>query len=195
VGDELGFIHQQVKKTPDTTVVVDTTVQLMHEFHVAPENVIFDIGGGGKEHADRMRRNGHNVRTVAFGESVTAEKRRGMTPLEHRKLQDEERYVYLNRRAEMYGSLSEAINPKSGTVYGIPSRMAELHRQLNPIPKEYDKEGRLYLPPKNKPSGVQNSNVKTLIEILGHSPDEADSAVLCYYGVTKKARKTRAGAI
>ena len=135
------------------------------------------------------------MRTVAFGESVTADKRRGLTPLEIRKMQDEERYVFLNRRAEMYGMLSEAVNPKSGIIYGIPGRMSELHRQLYPFPKLYDKEGRLYLPPKNKPPGVQNSNVKTLIEILGHSPDEADSAVLCYYGIRHKPRRSKAGVV
>ncbi len=195
VGDNLGFIFQRSMKTADTSVIVDITLGLMREYGVSAENVIFDRGGGGKEHADRMRRDGYNIRTVAFGESVVPEKKRGMTTLEHRKLEDEEKYAYFNRRSEMYGLLSRAINPDDGMIFGIPREMSELIKQLQPIPKIYDKEGRLWLPPKNKPPGQDNSTVKTLIEMIGHSPDEADSAVLCYYGLIHKGRRARAGAV
>lgn len=210
VGDRLGFIFQRSEKTADTSVITDVTLGIMREYGVSPENVLFDRGGGGKEHADRMRRNGYNVRTVAFGEKVVPEKKRGMTPLEQRKLQDEDRYAYFNRRSEMYGLLSRAIDPESEgkskgemisrkekpkEVYGIPRSMVELHKQLRPIPKIYDKEGQLWLPPKNKPPGSDKSTVKTLVEMIGHSPDEADSAVLCYYGLIRRGRRIKAGAV
>ena len=195
VGDSLGFIFQRSEKTADTSVITDITPGIMREYGISPENVIFDRGGGGTEHADRMRKDGYNVRTVAFGEKVIPERKRGLTPLEHKKLQDEERYAYFNRRSEMYGLLSRAINPDDGAVYGIPRCMVELHKQLRPIPKIYDKEGQLWLPPKNKPPGSDKSTVKTLVEMIGHSPDEADSAVLCYYGLIHKGKRIRAGAV
>jgi hypothetical protein len=145
---------------------------------------------------------------VFFGEKVIPERKRGLTPLEHRKLQDEERTTYFNRRSEMYGLLSRAIDPESEgesettssrtkpkEVYGIPQSMVELHKQLRPIPKIYNGEGQLWLPPKNKPPGSDKSTVKTLIEMIGHSPDEADSAVLCYYGLIRKGKRIRAGAV
>jgi len=79
VGDEHGFIEQINKKTIDTSVIVDVTVRLMREYGVTPENVLFDRGGGGKQHADSLRRSGYNVRTVGFGETVTPERRSGET--------------------------------------------------------------------------------------------------------------------
>lgn len=216
VGDKLGFIFQRSERTADTSVITGTTLGIMRDYSISPENVLFDRGGGGKEHADRMRKNGYNVRTVAFGEKVIPERKRGLTTLEHRKLQDEERYAYFNRRSEMYGLLSRAIDPEHTdgleklesemgialkttrnpkVVYGIPRSMVELHKQLRPIPKIYDQEGKLWLPPKNKPPGSDKSTVKTLIEMIGHSPDEADSAVLCYYGLIHKGRRIKAGAV
>jgi hypothetical protein len=208
VGDALGFIFQVSKKTPDTTIITGDTLGLMNAYGASPENVLFDRGGGGKQHADRLREMGYNVRTVFFGEKVIPERKRGLTPLEHRKLQDEERTTYFNRRSEMYGLLSRAIDPESEgesettssrtkpkEVYGIPQSMVELHKQLRPIPKIYNGEGQLWLPPKNKPPGSDKSTVKTLIEMIGHSPDEADSAVLCYYGLIRKGKRIRAGAV
>ena len=39
----------------------------MTEYNVPAEKVFFDSGGGGQEHADRLRSHGHEVQTVAFG--------------------------------------------------------------------------------------------------------------------------------
>jgi hypothetical protein len=195
VGDSLGFIKQIVKRTADTSVIVGDTIALLQEYKVDPVNVLFDRGGGGKEHADIMRREGYAVRTVGFGETVTPEKKRGLTTLETRKLEDEERYTYFNRRAEMYGLLSNVLDPaRNEAGFGIPEEMVDLMDQMRVIPKLYDKEGRLWLPPKHKPPTSDSSTVKTMIDMIGHSPDELDSAVLCYYGLVKKARRPRAGA-
>jgi len=200
VADSLGLIHQTGMKTPDTTEIVDKTLSLMREFAVSAENVLFDRGGGGYEHACQMRKMGYNVRTVGFGESVMPELKRGLTPLEQRKLQKEEQYAYCNRRAEMYGVLSHAVNPirrgdEKMLVYGIPRTMTDLVAQLRVIPKLTDPEGRLWLPPKHKSPKTDNAKTKTMHELIGHSPDEADSAVLAYYGIIRKTFKARAGVI
>ncbi len=195
VGDSLGFIRSFSRKTDDTSVIEDDVIRVMREYGISAERVLFDRGGGGKQIADRMRRNGYNVRTVGFGESAIPEKRRGVVQLDQRKLEQEVRYAYINRRAEMYSLLSDAINPVNGTVYGIPRRMIDLANQLRPIPRLYDKEGRLWLPPKNKPPGSDRSTVKTMQEMIGRSPDDADSAVLCYFGQVRSIHRPKAGAV
>jgi len=93
----------------------------------------------------------------------------------------------------MYGLLSRGIDPNYGRVYGIPREMIELRRQLSLVPRIYDREGRLWLPPKNKPPGRETGATETLIDIIGRSPDEADSAVLCYYALVRPQRRVKAG--
>lgn len=201
--DELGLIALRSKKTPDTNQIYGAAIAFMEEYKVKPENVYFDRGGGGKQHVDRLRANGCKVNSVGFGESLIPERKRGMTPLTVRKEYDEERYIYKNRRAEMYGLLSIAIDPISkdkdakerSKVFALPKGLLEqfspgkksLRHQLCKIPRVYDGEGRLMLPPKNKPN--PNSKEKTLVELIGHSPDEADALVLAIYG--QRGRKRR----
>jgi hypothetical protein len=125
---------------------------------------MFDRGGGGKQHADRMRAMGYPVRTVAFGEAVTPDIRRGLRRIDERVEAQEERYVYLNRRAEMYGTLRELIDPaRDVPVFALPAEYTVLRRQLSPIPLMFDAEGRLKLPPKNRTSA--ESNITTLTEL------------------------------
>src|SRR6185369_2255459 len=102
--DEYGLIFLLSMKTPDTSVVPTKTLELMRRFNLQAEQVCFDRGGG-KEHADRLRRGGYNVRTVAFGESIMMDPKRGMRQMEERVENREDRYAYFNRRAEMYGAL------------------------------------------------------------------------------------------
>jgi len=40
----------------------------------------------------------------------------------------------------------------------------------------------MYLPPKRK---VPNSRVQTMIDLCGHSPDEADALALAVYGLSR----------
>jgi len=194
VADSLGLIKQIQRKTKDTSQIVHETIAIAREYGVPFENVVFDRGGGGKQLADMMRNIGYNVRTVGFGESVTPDKRRGMVTLDRRKLEEEDRFSYVNRRAEMYGLLARAIDPGEGQVYGIPKEMTDLIDQLKVIPKLYD-NGKLWLPPKHKSPKTDNSNMKTMTELVGHSPDEADSAVMAYYCIIHKAYKPRAGVL
>ena len=170
----------------------------MKKHRVKPQRVMFDRGGGGKEHADIMRRDGYYVQTVAFGTPTSPEKKRGVTSLVKRKEEDEERYVYKNRRAQMYGVLSRLLNPEGTSLcetkgFGIPVECAEVRKQLSPIPRLLDGEGRLYLPPKRRLN--RDSNELTLTEIIGHSPDEADSLALAVYGIFCQPAKPTATAV
>lgn len=194
--DKLGLMHLLSLKTPDTSTIPAQTIALLNTFHLSPEKCFFDRGGGGKQHADRLRTLGYDVQTVAFGETVTQELKRGMTLFPERKELQEEKYVYKNRRAQMYGELSLLLDPqfdvstglpKREITFALPRRYTELRRQLAPVPKWYDDEGRLFLPPKQrKPGLVNEQKTKTMIDLIGCSPDEADALVLAVYGLQVK---------
>lgn len=191
--DYHGLVDLVSRPTPDTNVIVREAIDFMHAHCVRPEKLMFDRGGGGKQHADRMRAMGYPVRTVAFGEAVTPDIRRGLRRIDERVEAQEERYVYLNRRAEMYGTLRELIDPaRDVPVFALPAEYTVLRRQLSPIPLMFDAEGRLKLPPKNRTSA--ESNITTLTELIGESPDEADSLVVAIYAMYHKPTKVRAGA-
>lgn len=184
VVDEYGLLYQDAEHTEDTAKIGGKTMGLMRRFGLTPEQVLFDQGGGGKQHADYLRMRGYNVRTIAFGSPPTAElKQVNYTSLKNRIDQQETRYAYKNRRAEMYGLLSQLLDPSNNPQgWGIPAEYTELRRQLSPLPKLYDPEGRLYLPPKDKPPHSK-TEVETIRDIIGCSPDEADSTVLAVYGL------------
>lgn len=190
--DDFGLIEMLVEKTPDTTVIVERTIELMRKHStLLPENVLIDRGGGGKQHADRLRKMGFNIRTVAFGEAVKSENRYRFRPKSERKADDEEAYVYKNRRAEMYWLLRQRFDPNSERPFSYPPEYIELRRQLAPLPLLYDPEGRIMLPPKNKKD--PDSKQQTIVEILGCSPDESDSLVLANYGASVKLTRLKAG--
>jgi len=179
--DEMGIIEIVARKTPNTAVIPGEVLQFMRQHNVIAENVLFDRGGGGKQHADRLRQQGYKVRTVGFGEPVQLDLKRGQYQLETRKNIKEQKYVFKDRRAQMYGELMELTQEG----YGIPAEYTELRRQLAPIPKTYDEEGTLVLLPKGGEGG--------LIELLGHSPDEADALVLAVHGLMHKPIRQVAG--
>jgi hypothetical protein len=195
VVDRRGLIEQVSLLTPDTSVIVSRTLALTQRWSISAENIVFDRGGGGKQIADQLRQVGFNVRTVAFGEAVRPEPKVGMTNLDDRVHQDEQKYTYFNRRAELYGGLREVMDPSTGPGFAIPARYTELRRQLAMMPLLYDREGRMRLPPKNRASagGGAGSREKSLEEIIGHSPDEADSLVLAVYALRHKAQRVRVG--
>ena len=94
----------------------------------------------------------------------------------------------------MYGRLSLRMNPNDGdTVFYYSAKEEELRKQLAPIPLIYDEEGRIKLPPKNK--RLSSSSETTLTDLIGHSPDEADSVVLAVYAMEVLAKRPKAGAI
>lgn len=190
--DNLGLIGMVSKKTPDTAVIVDEAIAFMKTHGVAADRCVLDRGGGGKQIADQLRRRGYPVRTVAFGESLMLDPKRSMTRVEERVENREERYTYLNRRAQMYGELRGLLDPAGGG-FGIPAECTELVRQLGPMPLLFDSEGRMRMLPKNRRD--PKSKEKTLTELLGCSPDEADSLVLACHGMLHKSTRAKAGAI
>jgi hypothetical protein len=173
-------------KTPNTAEIPRRTLALMKQWGVDPTDVLFDIGGGGKQHADVLREQGYAVRTIAFGGAPANPKdyRWKRTRLQRIEA-DEVQQVYCNRRAEMYGVLRQMLHPDIQEVpFGIPAKYTELRRQLAPIPLLYDGEGRLYLPPKTKRNKAQKQ--QTMTDLIGCSPDEADSLVLATFGLVFK---------
>lgn len=152
---------------------------------------MFDFGGGGKNHADNMRRDGYPVSVVSFGEPVTPPVKRGMRQFEERVEQKEARYSYVNRRAQMYGLLMDLLDPSFNEAgWGIPREQEELRRQLSLMPKLTDNEGRLRMLPKTR--RTTSSKEQTLIELLGCSPDEADAVVLAVYGMSRRTVQSEA---
>ena len=201
--DKYGIIELVSKPTPDTNVIPAEAIAFGRKHRVPPEKWVFDRGGGGKEHADRMRADGFPVQTVAFGETPSIDPRHGKTLVRERMDIKEDRGAYTNRRSEMYSDLRQLLDPAGGLVvgkqliggpqgWGIPVECKALKEQLSPIPLLRDHEGKLKLPPKNKRSA--ESTELSLVELIGHSPDEADATVLAIHGLLNKARTVKAGA-
>lgn len=198
VVDERGMIHMRSIKTQDTSDITGITIALGREYQIPPERWIFDRGGGGKQHVDRLRTQGYNAQSVGFGEAVVDpeawKKANVYVPKAERREQMEDKYIYKNRRAEMYGTLRLALNPTVlSKGFGLPAALItqkrvdggpSLRTQLAMLPLLYDSEGRMYLPPKRKKD--KDDKRQTLIDILGCSPDEADALVLAVYGLTYK---------
>jgi hypothetical protein len=190
--DEYGLIELVSKPTPDTSRITAEAIAFMRRWCVEPEYVCFDRGGGGKEHADRLRSQGYNVRTISFGEVITQEPKRSMVFFREKVDVREHKQAYVNRRAEMFGELRMLIDPgMTPKGFGIPMEYEELRRQLSPIPLDYDQEGRIKLPPKRKPA--PNSEVITLMDLIGCSPDEADALAIAVWSMNNKPHRARAG--
>ena len=190
-----GLIKIVSMPTHDTSDIPGRTIALMNEYGVQPENVNFDRGGGGKQHADRLRADGYKVNTVGFGESASDPRLlRRLRTIKEREEEQEGRYIYKNRRAEMYGLAAQLLDPEENEegFCMVPveegPEYAALRTQLNVMPKKYDSEGRMYLPPKDKRG--ENSQEESIREMLGRSPDEADAFVLAVFGQFRKSSKT-----
>ncbi|GIW60143.1 MAG: hypothetical protein KatS3mg087_1209 [Patescibacteria group bacterium] len=177
--DDKGIIEQISVKTPDTSEIVPMTIALIKKHFIQPSNVFIDRGGGGKEHADLLRRKGFSVKTVGFGERPGFKTTSSQS---QREAHNEISYAYKNKRAEMYGILSNYVH----NGFAIPSKYKELIRQLSLMPKKYDSEGRLFLPPKDN---VGKSYGPTIKKIVGRSPDEADSLALAVYALHSRGRR------
>ena len=190
--DEFGINFLESLKTVDTSRITDKIIDYIKKYGLDSNNVCLDSGGGGKQIADELRRRGYKVRAVAFGEAVTKEEQRVKKKGE--KIQEkEERYVYKNRRAQMYHLLREMMDVTMGKYFGIPAAYSGLRSELSPIPMLYDDEGRIYLPPKRNTSKNKEKKQKSLVEIIGHSPDEADALVLACYALTFQKKKIKVG--
>jgi hypothetical protein len=192
--DELGILDEDAIPTPDTSRIQGSLIALGRKYNLMPSRWMFDRGGGGKQIADRMRDDGYDVLTVGFGDVVSVGVRRGIALYSDRLDAQEARSAYKNRRAQMYGDLASLIDPTTGDApFAIPGHMMELHRQLSLIPKRYDHEGKLVLPPKNR--RTSNSNEVTMQDILGCSPDRADALVIAVHCMLYGDTRPVAGAM
>ncbi len=207
--DELGVVELLSLKTPDTSVIPGLVINFGERHGVPAHNWVFDRGGGGYQHACTLRASGHPVRTVAFGESPTHHPRPETLQYDTRVEDLEQRGAFVNRRAEMFGRLSEAMDPGVPVYEGegddaklvrwtkpgfaIPGEYLPLFDQLQHFPKGYDGEGKLRLPPKHKKDA--KSKEKTLTELIGRSPDEADSLALAYFGMVEDPLFTEVGGV
>lgn len=194
--DSLGVLDWIEKKTPDTSEIVNEAIHFMLKWNVEPEFFMWDRGGGGKQFADEMRKRGYKVRSVGFGEAVDLETKRGLHTIADRQDVKEERGGYFNRRAQMYAELSELMDPglcegNGRQVFAIPPHHDKLRRELAPVPKLYDTEGKIKLPPKNK--RTENTKEKSLVEIIGWSPDNADALVLAVHALLNAKKRSKAG--
>lgn len=204
-GDLAGLTFLEMSKTPNTAKITGNTLAIAQSLCVADRSILFDAGGGGQVHADRLREQGHDVRSIAFGEGVTPMPRSYMTSTDERIEQREEKYVYKNRRAELYGLLRERLDPISQEKhpFGLPRELLykprpdggpTLYKQLSVIPLWYDEEGRLYLPPKQRKPDAKDDKKPTMNKLLGgYSPDEADALVLMHYGLVNAGIRRAAG--
>ena len=233
--DDCGVLEVESAKTPDTNVIVGTVEAFVRRWNCPWDRVFFDISGGGKQHADRLRAKGHNVRTIHFGSAPADDVDLLHTQASDRKRsQDigERRIAYKNRRAEMYGNVRELLDPSLLTLtpqerslalrsimgswntptgvgddqppefygFAIPigsysepfkdrSALAELHRQMGPIPLTYTEEGIIWLIPKHR---KDNDDEKpNLTQLLGCSPDELDAMVLAVHAMLRPTQKAR----
>ena len=127
------------------------------------------------------------VRTVAFGAPPMLDLKRFKHLYRDRADVKEDRYTYINRRGEMYDTLRQLLNPANEGWSLPPGEYTdELERQLKPIPLMYDKEGRFYVLPKRRHDKDANNPDKrepTLIDLVGHSPDETDAVLLALYAM------------
>lgn len=192
VSDHLGLLALISKRTSDTSVITSETIAIARQWGVPSERWCFDRGGGGLSHADRLQSQGfRGIRTVPFGESLVPDPRQVPAMMEQRMEDKEQRYVYVKRRAQLFGELSLKLDPSlevDGYRWAIPRGITglsgdvstTLRDQLAPIPKTFDADGRLFLIPKNKPGSEQKKrgDDRTLVKLIGHSPDEADAVVL-----------------
>lgn len=198
VGDKYGVLELVSLRTPDTAIITGQCLGLMKKWDIHAHNVGFDRGGGGKQHADRLRQQGYDVRTIGFGETpsnlITNPSREEEQELKEQKV------IYRSRRVQLYAESSRLLDPnpmpdgqggwKDPPGYGIPCNtpaLAELHRQLQKFPIQYNEDGIQVLPPKQK----RDSKDKrvTLKDIIGNSPDEADAFVLLIHVMTTPAPK------
>lgn len=217
VVDEFGIIKLYSEKTPNTDRVIDMVIDIILRYGVPPERVLIDRGGGGKQHADQLRKAGYQVRTIGFGDKPSIEPQRHRTMFQQKVEDRENKSTYLNRRAEMYYKLRILLDPGSddreyssesawtevsaerqrivGEIRGftIPHEYHKLREQMSPIPLLTDSEHRIRIPPKHKKDA--KSKETTLVDIIGYSPDELDATVLAIHAMQMSNVRTTAGAI
>lgn len=188
--DELGLIELVARKTPNTDDVARELVAFMRKHKVDPDRVCMDRGGGGKQHADRLRANGLRVRTVGFGEAVTEDPRHGVRTVSDRLDDKEGRAAFKNRRAQLYGELAELFDPgitDDGPRFALPPTEPLLRQEMVAVPKTYTKDGVLFVVPKHPDPGRPKETQTSLVQLIGWSPDRLDALALAVHALLHDA--------
>jgi hypothetical protein len=195
VVDEDGLIELESFQTPNTDVICGRTIAKLKAYGIDPTMVLFDQGGGGKEHAQRLQGMGYPVNYISFAAAPTPEPVRHLVPFDEKVAARKERLTYKNKRVEMYYMLHLRMDPvrTEGEVFAIPSSETELMRQMAVFPITYDQEGVMVLPPKSKRDPKDTRT--TITEMLGCSPDETDALVLAAYAMEEKSSAITVGAM
>jgi hypothetical protein len=163
--DRLGVIDQIVMDLANTMEIVGRTIRLIREHRVDSNRVAIDAGGGGKQIADRLQEQGYRVRAFNFGEAA------------------DDNQAYRNRRAELYGNLRRLLDPeREHGPFLLPPDARELRQELVVLPLQHDSEGRMLLPPKDRPSDRRVTST-SIRQLLGRSPDRADSLALAVWAL------------
>jgi hypothetical protein len=117
----------------------------------------------------RVHEQGFYVRSIGFGEAA------------------DDSQAHKNRRAELYGNLRRLLDPeRENGGFLLPPDAAKLRQELAILPLQYDSEGKMFLPPKD-PRPNQAVHIRSLRQILGRSPDRADSLALAAWALRKPA--------
>jgi len=200
-GEERGVTAWKGYKTPNTNQLYLDTKEFVAVNRVPWDMVFIDRGGGGKQLGDRLVAEGYPVRLVSFGAPPTPPVRPpGSVGVDLRSTDQDNRLAYKSRRSQMYGIMMNVFDTDGSHAseyggFGVPpSFAARVFPQLSPIPKVRDSEGVLTLLPKNR-TPLTPKNQKTLVELIGHSPDEADALALMLYGLFGADPVVTAGAI
>lgn len=198
IGDDDGLINLISIHTKDTSVIVHKTRELIRDYGVRPEAVMFDRGGGGKQIADILRDRGVNVSDVPFAGTPSLEMARHRISFDVKLDTAKEKSIYKNKRVQMYHELSIRMDPtpydgNPVKQFAIPAEFSELRRQLSVMPKQYNDEGVYVLPPKTKRD--DRDTRQTIHDMLGCSPDEADALVLMVHALELNKGKIVLGAM
>lgn len=207
--DEHGLIELVSFPTQDTSVIGGNLLAFMARHGAAPDEVCIDAGGGGHQIADQIQRDaGIAIRQIRFGAAPSLKPRRASHAVTKRIDILNQRYAYVNLRAQMFWELRMLLDPHGDAATSAEETFAlpdesfgeayeRLRKQLAVVPihhvrwNGYDKEGRFRLPPKNKNN--PDSTELTLTELMGCSPDEADAVVLAVHGMLHEDARPTAG--
>lgn len=198
--DYQGVMGIKSVKTPDTADIIPIVTDFVVKTGCDWRDVTFDAGGGGKQIGHELRKRGKRVRIVGFGEGINVELKRGMQTFSDKQEVQEERRTYGNRRAQMYGALHDLLDPSLNPQgFALPPTSSceeaeRLRHQMSMIPKLYDGEDKLILPPKSRKAGQKpGTGLKPLSELIGYSPDELDALVLAVDALFTEASAKRIG--
>ncbi len=197
--DTKGLIFQHEEVTPDTSVITDTTMKFIRDFRLVDKMVAIDLGGGGKQIADQLKRFGYSIRTIPFGGAASRMQDKAPPRKRTAKVEiDARRQAYKNRRCEMYGLLRDLMNPSlNPNLFALPEELHELRRELIVHPLWYDEHGRMYLPSKDRPPHKKKETDEVTIKKLleGKSPNRADSLVLAVFAMQMPLVRKKIGAV